>query len=106
MNTFRLIIDDIALPSHIDPAVAESFYRRAVEAVSEQLRGLDATPGYFRWMKTVEVLGEDIAATFDKSAQEAVCTPAPPPMHVGKDSNAQNPRCNAASGGSEPGERL
>lgn len=106
MNNFRLIVDDIALPSHVDHAAAEAFYRRAVDAVTDQLRALDVTPGYFRWMKTMEQLGEDIAASFDKPALQAAGTPHPPLAHDQRGENSQEPRAHANSGGFKPEERL
>jgi hypothetical protein len=106
MNEFRLIIDGIRLPAHIDPVVAERFYYRAVDAVTEQLRALEATPGFFRWMKAMERLGEDIADAFDKPALGAAETPDPPPTHAGRVDNAPDPRAHANSGRFEPEDRL
>lgn len=106
MNEFRLIIDGITLPSNVDPAVAERFFHRAVDAVADQLRALDVTPGYFRWMKTMEQLGEEIADSFGKPAQQAAQTPDPPPTHAGEVANAQKPRAHATQAASDPEDRL
>jgi hypothetical protein len=106
MNEFRLIINGIRLPAHIDPAGAERFYYRAVDAVTQQLCALEATPGFFRWMKAMEQLGEDIADSFGKPALEAAETPDPPPTHAGGVDNAPDPRAHANSGGFEPEDRL
>lgn len=106
MNEFRLIIGDITLPSTVDPAVAERFYHRAVNIVTEQIRALDVTPGYFRFVRAMEVLGEDIAESFGKPAQQAAQTPDPRPTHAGDAANAQKPRAHATQAASDPEDRL
>lgn len=106
MNEFRLIVGDIRLPSHIDQGAAERFYHRAVDAVTDLILASEATPGYFRWMKAMEALGEEIAATFEKPAREAQNTPDQPPPHEVGSANAPNPVRESNSGGFDLVERL